>query len=139
MTKCLNNLDAGHFVCESNRRFVIFSGIVCCTAVLGYYDDENGDFGDYVPYIGYRRDEFDWRMMKALIENEPLNFVISPFSLKVVLMMLAEMSDTYSKTLKELLTALDGIKTIADGRSLYKNYLRSLLVYKNELDVEQLV
>lgn len=66
--------------------------------------------------------------MKTIVQNDATNLVVSPFSLKVVLMMLAEMSGINSKTRKELFTALDNINSISEGRTLYKNYLKSLLV-----------
>jgi len=101
---------------------------LCCCAIQSttgdYYED---DFGDYVPFIGLRRDEFDWNLMKELVRTEQGNFVISPFSVKVVLMMIAEISGVQTKTRKELLDALDNISSVPEGRELFRNYLNSLI------------
>lgn len=90
-----------------------------------YFED---DFEDYVPFIGLRRDEFDWNLMKSIVRNEPKNFVISPFSVKIILMMIAEISEIQSDTRKEILKALDNISGVPEGRELYRKYLKSLLV-----------
>lgn len=107
-----------------------FLGFLCCLSLVtsDYYTDE---FDDYVPFIGLRRDDFDWKLMKALVQNEGSNLIVSSFSVKVILMMLAEMSGINSKTRKELFTALDNIKTISEGRSLYKKYIASVHVSHN--------
>lgn len=39
---------------------------------------------DYVPFVGLRRDAFVWNLIKKINLNETENFVISPFSIKVV-------------------------------------------------------
>lgn len=88
----------------------------------------NIDDEEYVPFVGTRRDVFDWNLMKAIGRNETGNFIISPFSIKVILMLLTEMSGINSDTRKELLEHLENINDIAEGRTLFRNYLRQLNV-----------
>uniref|UniRef100_A0A336K4L7 CSON010698 protein n=1 Tax=Culicoides sonorensis TaxID=179676 RepID=A0A336K4L7_CULSO len=86
-----------------------------------------GDNEEYVPFIGTRRDNFDWNLLKDVVQANPeKNIVISPLSAKVVLMMLAEMSGIKSDTRKELLDALDGIKDLHEGRIIISKIIKSL-------------
>lgn len=84
---------------------------------------------DYAPFIGTRRDNFDWDLLKTVIKSDPTsNIIISPFSAKVILMLIAEMSGINSDTRKELVSVLKDINDVDDGRRIFTRALRSLKV-----------
>ncbi|XP_063709418.1 uncharacterized protein LOC134837951 [Culicoides brevitarsis] len=96
-------------------------GYFCIANTLGYESEE------YVPFIGKRRDNFDWNLLKNVIQNDPSkNVVISPFSAKIILMLLAEMSGINSQTRKELLGALDDVRDLHEGRTIFSRIIKSL-------------
>lgn len=104
---------------------IYFKGFICCVSVTIGYDDSE----EYVPFIGTRRDNFDWNLLKNVVQSQSdhtKNIIISPFSAKVILMMLAEMSGINSQTRKELLDALDGINDLHEGRTIFSTAIRSL-------------
>lgn len=98
-------------------------------------DTDEFEETDFVPFVGLRRDVFDWNLIKIISQNETGNFVISPFSIKVILMLLAEMSGINSDTRQELLENLENITDVVVGRDIYREYLREL----NKPDPENLV
>uniref|UniRef100_U5EVT1 Putative salivary serpin n=1 Tax=Corethrella appendiculata TaxID=1370023 RepID=U5EVT1_9DIPT len=57
------------------------------------YDDFDGDDGStdvYTPYTGPLIDEFDWKLVSKAMAEKNRNIFLSPFSIKVILMLLLE-------------------------------------------------
>lgn len=66
--------------------------------------------------------------MKTIFENESGNSVLSPYSIKVILLMLAEASGTDSETYNQLKVIYPNIRVPYEGREYNKNVLNSLSV-----------
>lgn len=98
---------------------------MCISSSYGYSNGPESE--EYVPFIGKRRDNFDWNLLKNVIQSDRTrNVVISPFSAKVILMLLAEMSGINSQTRRELLGVLDDVRDLHEGRTIFSRIIRSL-------------
>jgi len=81
---------------------------------------------EYIPFQGQRHDNFDWMLTKDIFEKEPGNVVLSPFSIKVILLLLAEASGIGSETFNQLQIIYPNIRVPYEGREVYKKVLSSL-------------
>lgn len=100
--------------------------LLCITcAVFAQQNVETYDHEEYVPFIGQRFDQLDWKLIKSVMEKSNGNLVISPFSVKILLMLLAEASETGSQTFKELEAIMPNIRVPYDGREYFKKVLGS--------------
>ncbi|XP_065089594.1 serine protease inhibitor 2-like [Ochlerotatus camptorhynchus] len=93
------------------------------------------------PFRGTRNVEFDWQLTKQVLRAQKSNAVISPFSVKILLVLLyeatgdaAELSQTQTK--KELRSVLEPSGDLNRTRTLYREWLDSALVPSKEFDLE---
>lgn len=93
------------------------------------------------PFRGTRNVEFDWQLTRRVLGTQKANTVISPFSVKILLVLLyeatgdaAELSPTPTK--KELRTVLEPNGDLNKTRSLYREWLDSALKPSDEFDLE---
>lgn len=101
--------------------FFVFKGAICLVSAAD-------DHEEYVPFQGSRHDNFDWQLVKTLFQREKGNVVLSPFSVKVILLLLAEASGTGSDTYKQLEVIYPNIRVPYEGREVHKKILSSLSV-----------
>ncbi|XP_013115476.1 serine protease inhibitor 27A [Stomoxys calcitrans] len=90
----------------------------------GYYAYD--DFDDYVPFSSDAHDHFSWELLRNVIKDEKTNVVISPFSVKLLLALLAEAAGNNTQTQNELVKTLEVIKSPDNLRGFYKKMLTSL-------------
>ncbi|CAD6996592.1 serine protease inhibitor 27A [Ceratitis capitata] len=87
------------------------------------------DFDDYVPYRSDALDHFSWSLIKLVLQEEQENVIISPFSVKLSLALLAEAAGNGSQTQRELYSTLTDIKQPDNLRGFYR---KSLAVLKKD-------
>ncbi|XP_036320952.1 serine protease inhibitor 27A-like [Rhagoletis pomonella] len=87
------------------------------------------DFDDYVPYRSDTLDHFSWALLKLVLHEESGNVIISPFSVKLSLALLAEAAGNGSLTQRELYNTLTDIKQPENLRGFYR---KTLTVLKKE-------
>ncbi|XP_067621669.1 serine protease inhibitor 27A-like [Eurosta solidaginis] len=95
------------------------------TSTFGGFDD----YDDYVPYRSDTLDHFSWSLLKLVLQEEQGNVIISPFSVKLSLALLAEAAGNGSQTQHELYSTLTDIKKPDNLRGFYK---KTLTVLKKE-------
>lgn len=74
---------------------------------------------------GQRDDTFDWKLTKVILENQPGNVVFSPFSVKTVLMLLAEASGVDTETYKQLEIISSNIRVPYPLRERFNSVINS--------------
>ncbi|NP_001295962.1 serpin B3 precursor [Musca domestica] len=84
------------------------------------------DIDDYVPFSSDVHDQFSWELLRYVLKEEKSNVIISPFSVKLLLALLAEAAGNNTQTQKELVKTLDVIKSPDNLRGFYKKILTSL-------------
>lgn len=84
------------------------------------------DFDDYVPYRSDTLDLFSWSLLKQVLSEEPGNVIISPFSVKLSLALLAEAAGNGSQTQRELYSTLTDIRQPDNLRGFYRKTLNVL-------------
>ncbi|XP_061388595.1 serine protease inhibitor 27A [Musca vetustissima] len=84
------------------------------------------DIDDYVPFNSDAHDQFSWELLRYVLEEEKSNVIISPFSVKLLLALLAEAAGNNTQTQNELVKTLDVIKSPDNLRGFYKKILTSL-------------
>lgn len=84
------------------------------------------DFDDYVPYRSDTLDLFSWSLLKLVLSEEPGNVIISPFSVKLALALLAEAAGNGSQTQRELYSTLTDIRQPDNLRGFYRKTLNVL-------------
>uniref|UniRef100_A0A1A9WXG7 Serpin domain-containing protein n=1 Tax=Glossina brevipalpis TaxID=37001 RepID=A0A1A9WXG7_9MUSC len=89
---------------------------------ISVYDD----FDDYVPFSSDAHDHFSWEFLRLVLKEEETNVIISPFSVKLLLALLAEATGNNTQTQRELLSTLEDIKSTDNLRGFYKKLLSSL-------------
>lgn len=87
---------------------------------------EWSDHEDYVPYQGESQDTFDWLYAQTMMLKDQSNMVVSPFSVKLLLVLLSEASGTDTTTQKELSIILSNIRAPYTARVLYGKIFNSL-------------
>lgn len=90
----------------------------------GYYAYD--DIDDYVPFSSDAHDHFSWELLRDVLEEENGNVIISPFSVKLLLALLAEAAGNNTQTQNELVKTLEVIKSPDNLRGFYKKMLTSL-------------
>ncbi|XP_053672893.1 serine protease inhibitor 2 [Anopheles nili] len=101
--------------------------ILCFVALLVI--DASAQLDTHGPYQGKRQNEFDLNFLKEIFKNQNSNVVLSPFSVKILLTLIYEASDTslgssVSNTKRELSTVIQN-DNIEQTRSYYKQLLES--------------
>ncbi|XP_037828853.1 serine protease inhibitor 27A [Lucilia sericata] len=84
------------------------------------------DMDDYVPFSSDAHDHFSWELLRDVLEEENTNVIISPFSVKLLLALLAEAAGNNTQTQRELIKTLEVIKSPDNLRGFYKKMLTSL-------------
>lgn len=84
------------------------------------------DMDDYVPFSSDAHDHFSWELLRDVLEEENTNVIISPFSVKLLLAVLAEAAGNNTQTQRELMKTLEVIKSADNLRGFYKKMLTSL-------------
>lgn len=115
---------------------VILSCIIAvCTCADELIQDEDQ------PFRGTRNVEFDWQLTRRVLGTQKSNAVISPFSVKILLVLLyeatgdaAELFPTQTK--KELRTVLEPSGDLNSTRTLYQRWLNSTLAPSDEFNFE---
>jgi serine protease inhibitor len=110
-------------------KFFVLAILSCLAVVLGHH---GGDHGYISEAFGHQTHDFILKMFNDVNEaykNE--SFVISPFEMRLIIQSLIEMSG--GDTRKELLAALENVKTFEEGRTTFHEYLE--VVRKNEHEV----
>lgn len=88
---------------------------------------ENTDYDDYVPFQGDNQDNFDWALTQRVFLKDPKNLVISPFSIKLLLNLLAEAAGTDTQTQKELaIISSNNIRSPYANRNQFGKIFESL-------------
>lgn len=115
---------------------IIFCIIASCTCV-----DDSIINNDDQPFRGQRNVEFDWKLTKQVVGSQKSNVVISPLSVKILLVLLyeatgdaAELSPTQTKL--ELRTVLEPFGDLNATRSKYRLWLDSALSSHKDYDLE---
>lgn len=88
-------------------------------------------------FLGRRFDEFDWRLTKEIMSSNQGNVVISPFSVKILLMLLAEASGVDTPTYHQLSVILPNIRVPYDGRELFERVIGSFDVSSSNLQSKE--
>lgn len=101
--------------------FLPESQILAAAPAVGY-----DDFDDYVPYKSDTIDHFSWSLLKLVLNEEPSNVIISPFSVKLSLALLAEAAGNGSRTQQELYSSLTDIRQPDNLRGFYRKTLNVL-------------
>ncbi|XP_039952052.1 serine protease inhibitor 27A-like [Bactrocera tryoni] len=94
---------------------------IYASAPVGDYD-----FDFYVPYRSDTLDLFSWSLLKQVLSEEPGNVIISPFSVKLSLALLAEAAGNGSQTQRELYSTLTDIRQPDNLRGFYRKTLNVL-------------
>ena len=84
------------------------------------------DMDDYIPFGSDAHDHFSWELLRHVLEEEQSNVIISPFSVKLLLALLAEAAGNNTQTQRELIKTLEVIKSPDNLRGFYKKVLTSL-------------
>ncbi|XP_021698111.1 serine protease inhibitor 27A [Aedes aegypti] len=115
---------------------IIFCIVASCTCT-----DDNFVNNDDQPFRGQRNVEFDWKLTKQVFQSQKSNAVISPLSVKILLVLLyeatgdaAELSETQTK--RELRTVLEPNGDLNATRSKYRQWLDSALSSHKDYDLE---
>lgn len=69
-----------------------------------------------------------WRSQTVLSGKPTSNVILSPFSVKLLMSLLAEAAGTNTVTERELASVLPGVNSLLLARELYKGVLHSLQV-----------
>lgn len=114
------------------------SFVILCFGAFLIFDahaqlDANG------PYQQKRHVEFDLNILKEVLKHQNSNVVLSPFSVKILLSLIYEASDTtfgssVSNTKRELATVIQN-ESIEDTRKFYKELLESAQVQNENFDL----
>ena len=83
------------------------------------------------PFLGTRFTDFDWRLTKEVLSREPSNALISPFSVKIALILLYEgagFGSLKSQTATELQIILHNDLGISNYRQFYHDILQNFSV-----------
>ncbi|KAH8410134.1 hypothetical protein KR009_006758 [Drosophila setifemur] len=91
----------------------------------GSYDD----IDTFVPFRSDSHDPFSWHLLKTVLQNETTagkNVIISPFSVKLVLALLAEAAGTGTQTQRELANTQTDIRSQNNVREFYRKTLNSI-------------
>ncbi|XP_075151630.1 serpin 27A [Haematobia irritans] len=94
------------------------------TFEAGYFAYD--DIDDYVPFSSDAHDHFSWELLRNVLKEEKTNVIISPFSVKLLLALLAEAAGNNTQTQHELVKTLEVIKSPDNLRGFYKKMLTSL-------------
>ncbi|XP_039479694.1 serine protease inhibitor 27A [Drosophila santomea] len=89
----------------------------------GIYDD----IDTFVPFRSDSHDPFSWHLLKTVLQNETAekNVIISPFSVKLVLALLAEAAGAGTQTQVELANTQTDIRSQNNVREFYRKTLNS--------------
>ncbi|EDW51889.1 GM14001 [Drosophila sechellia] len=89
----------------------------------GIYDD----IDTFVPFRSDSHDPFSWHLLKTVLQNETAdkNVIISPFSVKLVLALLAEAAGAGTQTQLELANTQTDIRSQNNVREFYRKTLNS--------------
>lgn len=151
MQPTVNNathLDAFQFAVNESHIFDIPPGIFTTFVPLpGEEASINDDKDDYVPYRSDVHDSFSWALIKQILvsttprrnviataaaavgDNLPEdaeNIVFSPFSVKLVLALLAEATGNGTRSQQQLLATLGDIRSLENLRNFYRKTLTTL-------------
>uniref|UniRef100_A0A2M4AG12 Putative serine proteinase inhibitor n=1 Tax=Anopheles triannulatus TaxID=58253 RepID=A0A2M4AG12_9DIPT len=112
-------------------------GILCCSALL-LLDATAQDY-PHSPFAGRRNVDFDLQFIQEIFKNKNTNVVLSPFSVKILLTLIYEASDTSigtssSNTKKELRVVLPS-DNIDSTRDSYRELLASAQVQNKDFDL----
>ncbi|XP_052859755.1 uncharacterized protein LOC128267006 [Anopheles cruzii] len=102
----------------------------------------------YEPFAGTWNDQFDWDLIKEVLQKSPGNALLSPISIKAMLALLYEGSGTLSETQRDLYRTLSGenpqaISKLSDDLLRYKSQQGSGLLiadrvyHDNSIEVKQ--
>lgn len=115
--------------------------ILSCIIAVCTCQDELVQNDDDQPFRGTRNVEFDWNLTKRVLGTQKSNTVISPFSVKILLVLLyeatgdaAELLPTQTKN--ELRTVLEPQGDLNKTRTLYRQWLDSALAPSTEFELE---
>ncbi|XP_035917493.1 uncharacterized protein LOC118514604 [Anopheles stephensi] len=115
-----------------------FSIVILCFAALLVFDAaaQNDVHG---PFQGQRKNDFDLKFIKEIFKNHNSNVVLSPFSVKILLTLIYEASDTsfgnaVSNTKRELASVIQN-ENIELTRSYYKQLLESAQQDNKDFDL----
>ncbi|KAH8279958.1 hypothetical protein KR054_012149 [Drosophila jambulina] len=99
------------------------AGTALSGAVAGIYDDVD----TFVPFRSDSHDPFSWHLLKTVLQNETSakNVIISPFSVKLVLALLAEAAGAGTQTQQELANTQTDIRSQNNVREFYRKTLNS--------------
>lgn len=84
------------------------------------------DIDDYVPFSSDSHDHFSWELLRDVMLEEKSNVIFSPFSVKLLLALLAEAAGNNTQTQNELMKTLEVIKSPDNLRGFYKKMLTAL-------------
>lgn len=93
------------------------------------------DWDDYVPFQGESHDNFDWSLVQLALLKPESNVIISPLSVKYLLVLLWEAASIYSNTKKELSTILPPVGQY-DQRSTFGQIINSLKQKSDSYDLK---
>ncbi|XP_043640506.1 serine protease inhibitor 27A [Drosophila teissieri] len=85
------------------------------------------DIDTFVPFRSDSHDPFSWHLLKTVLQNETAekNVIISPFSVKLVLALLAEAAGAGTQTQVELANTQTDIRSQNNVREFYRKTLNS--------------
>ncbi|KAH8305382.1 hypothetical protein KR018_000116 [Drosophila ironensis] len=86
------------------------------------------DIDTFVPFRSDSHDPFSWHLLKTVLQNEETagkNVIISPFSVKLVLALLAEAAGAGTQTQQELANTQTDIRSQNNVREFYRKTLNS--------------
>uniref|UniRef100_A0A2M3Z5R9 Putative serine proteinase inhibitor n=1 Tax=Anopheles braziliensis TaxID=58242 RepID=A0A2M3Z5R9_9DIPT len=111
--------------------------ILCCSALL-LLDATAQDY-PHSPFAGRRNVDFDLQFIQEIFKTKNTNVVLSPFSVKILLTLIYEASDTSigtssSNTKKELRVVLPS-DNIDSTRDSYRELLASAQVQNKDFDL----
>ncbi|XP_053686747.1 serine protease inhibitor 2-like [Sabethes cyaneus] len=112
----------------------------CVLAVSGLLLAEEFDGNNDHPFIHNRNVHFDWMLTRRVFEAQKSNAVISPFSVKVLLTLLYEVTGeaadiSYTQTKNELRMVLDPSGHLNATRIMYRSLLNSALTENAYFDL----
>lgn len=138
-------LQTFQFIVNGSQIFDIPPGIFANFVPLPAAAPITDDSDDYVPYRSDKHDSFTWALIKQILvattprrnvfttaaagDNLPVdaqNVVFSPFSVKLVLALLAEATGNGTHSQQQLLATLDNVRTLENLRHFYRKTLNGL-------------